>query len=138
MIRSFSDFEYREVNGQRKPLLEKKSDGTGVIRNKVTAISEDDGSGAAGLDRFVRKMEKCPKCKSPMTVARGKSGKCYLKCSSPSCKEMAYLTPELTNMYITRENITCPIHHSTIWAALSRYGVYVKCDHGHYLKPDEI
>ena len=68
MIKSFSDLEYREVNGQRKPLLEKKSDGTGVIRNKVTAISEDDGSGAA----------------------------------------------------------------------LSRYGVYVKCDHGHYLKPDEI
>ena len=51
MIRSFSDFEYREVNGQRKPLLEKKSDGTGVIRNKVTAISEDDGSGAA-LSRY--------------------------------------------------------------------------------------
>ncbi len=144
MIKSFSDFEYREVNGQRKPLLEKKSSdmagksGSSTGKSQLEDDSEDDGKGSAGLDGFVRKMEKCPKCKSPMTLTRGKSGKCYLKCSSATCKEMAYLTPEVTNWYITRENVSCPIHHCGIHAALGKYGIYVKCDNGHYLKPDEI
>ena len=144
MIKAFSEFEYREVNGQRKPLIEKKdgavtgggsSAGSG---NRVGSDETDDGKGSAGLDAFVRQMEKCPKCKSPMTVTRSMKGKVFLKCSSSKCKEIAYLTPEVTNWYINREHVTCPIHHCAITAGLGKYGIYVRCDQGHFLKPDEI
>lgn len=143
MIKAFSDYEYREVNGQRKPLLEKKgtdvSSSSGQAAGGGTGSSrEDDGKGSAGLDGFVRKMEKCPKCKSPMTVTRSMKGKVFLKCTSSTCKEIAYLTPEVTNWYINREHVTCPIHHCGIQAGLGKYGIYVRCDQGHFLKPDEI
>ena len=137
MIKAFSDLEYRLVNGQRKPLLEKNGK-TGPVKDNGGDTPEDDGKGTAGLDAFVRKMEKCPKCKSPMTVTRSRQGKVFLKCSSSSCKEIAYLTPEVTNWYIDREHVTCPIHHCGIHAALGKYGIYIRCDQGHFLKPDEI
>ena len=137
MINAFSDLEYRVVNNQRYPLLEKKAYSS-LKGYEAKSSIKDDGKGTAGLDSFVRKIEKCPKCKSPMTVTRSKNGKVYLKCSSSSCKEIAYLTPEITNWYINKEHVTCPIHHCGIFAALGKYGIYVKCDYGHYLKPDEI
>ena len=137
MIKAFSDLEYRLVDEQRKPLFEKNGK-TGPGKDSGGDGQEDDGKGTAGLDAFVRKMEKCPKCKNPLTVTRSRQGKVFLKCSSPSCKEIAYLTPEVTNWYIDREHITCPIHHCGIHAGLGKYGVYVCCDQGHFLKPDEI
>ena len=143
MIKAFSDYEYREVNGQRKPLLEKSGSDSGGGSRPITDGGSgnsggDDGKGPAGLDGFVRKMEKCPKCKSPMTVTRSMKGKVFLKCTSSTCKEIAYLTPEVTNWYINRENVTCPIHHCGIQAGLGKFGIYVRCDQGHFLKPDEI
>ena len=100
--------------------------------------NEDNGKGPSGLDSFVRKKEKCPKCKSPMTLTRGRSGKCYLKCTSSACKETGLLSRELANWYIDSERVTCPIHHCDIHAVLNQYGIYIRCDHGHYMKPDEI
>lgn len=132
MIKAFSDFEYRVVNGVRKPLLEK---GKEVISG---GGGDGEGKGAAGLDRFVRQMQKCPECKSPMMVTRSMKGKVYLKCTSPNCKHIEYLTPEITNWYITKEHVTCPIHHCGIQAGVGKYGIYVRCDAGHFLKPDEI
>ena len=133
MIKAFSDFEYREVNGQRKPLREKNGNNSSSEQK-----AEDDGKDPAGIDAFVRKKERCPKCKSPMTVTRSMRGKVFLKCTSAACKEIAYLTPEITNWYIDREHVTCPIHHCGIQSGLGKYGIYVKCDRGHFLKPDEI
>ena len=83
-------------------------------------------------------MEKCPVCKSPMTLKRGRSGKCFLKCTSSKCDEISYLDPDVVNWYITKENVKCPIHHCGLYARLGKFGVYVKCDQDHYLKPDEI
>lgn len=123
-------------------MIEKKetvSDNSSFVNNhKTNTKSKDDGKGTAGIDGFVRKTERCPKCKSPMTVTRSMKGKVFLKCSSSKCKEIAWLTPEITNWYITRERVTCPIHHCGIHAALGKYGIYIKCDQGHFLKPDEI
>ena len=130
MIKAFSDMEYRVVNGQRTPLQEKDGENGGG--------HGDGDKDPAGLDRFVRKMEKCPKCKSPMSVTRSRQGKVYMKCSSSSCREISYLTPDIINWYIDRERVTCPIHHCSIYARLGKYGPYVKCDAGHYMKPDEI
>lgn len=133
IIKTFSDLEERVVNGQKQPLLEKKAD------SKAESDSgNDDGNESAGLDAFVKKMVKCPKCKSPMSLAKGKSGKVYMRCTSPSCKEIAYLTPEITNWYIKKEGITCPYHHCGIHASVGQYGIYVKCEQGHYLKANEI
>ncbi len=130
------------MDNQRKSLIEKKetvSDNSSFVNNhKTNTKSKDDGKGTAGIDGFVRKTERCPKCKSPMTVTRSMKGKVFLKCSSSKCKEIAWLTPEITNWYITRERVTCPIHHCGIHAALGKYGIYIKCDQGHFLKPDEI
>lgn len=128
MIKAFSDLEYRVVNGQRTPLLEKKE------KKRPGPI----GDGPSGIDKFIREREKCPICKSSMKVTRSRNGKVFLKCSSPSCKEIAYLTPDVINWYIDREHVTCPIHHLSIYARLGKYGPYVRCEAGHYLKPDEI
>lgn len=136
MIKAFSDFENREINGQLKPLLEKDPQKTPP--GGGSSSNNDDGKGAAGMDAFIRKVEKCPKCNSPMTLARGKTGKCYLRCSSSSCKETGLLTKEVANWYITHDNVKCPIHHCDIQARVGQYGLYIKCDMGHYLKPDEI
>lgn len=139
MIKAFSDLEYRLINGQKKPLLEKKGIITQTIDwGREQYIQYDNGRGTVGLDAFVRKTEKCTKCNSPMAVTRSRQGKVYLKCSSSSCNEIAYLTPEVTNRYIDREHVTCPIHHCGIHAALGKYGIYIRCDQGHFLKPDEI
>ena len=126
IIKTFSDLEYRVVNGQKKPLLPK---------DKMDAKSGDEPT---GLDLFVREKVRCPKCQKPMMVVRSMRGKVYLKCTSSSCKEMAYLTPEITNWYIDSRHVTCPVHHCDIYAKLGQYGIYVQCEQGHYLKPDEI
>ena len=131
LIKMFSDLEIREIDGQRKPLIEKKDKDSDGDHGR-------EGTQPSGLDRFIRQSEYCPKCKKPMMLSRGRSGACYIKCSSQYCKEMAYLSPELTNAYINRERIRCPKDHGVIYAALGKYGVYIRCECGHYLKPDEI
>ena len=131
MIKTFSDLEYKVVDGQRKPLTEKAP--------TVGSTPVYDGGSRSGLDAFVRQMEKCPKCKSPMMLTRSRQGKCYLKCSSPNCNEIAYLTKDFTNWYIERNRVCCPVHKSSeIHAGLGKYGIYIRCQQGHYLKPDEI
>ena len=89
-----------------------------------------------GLGRFVEEYSKCPKCKQAMKLMKGRSGKSFLKCSV--CGELAYLTPDFTNWYISKESVRCPIHHCDIEAKLGQYGIYIKCEKGHYIKPDEI
>lgn len=51
---------------------------------------------------------------------------------------MDYLTSDTINYYINRKNAKCPIHKAGICGGLGKYGVYVKCDYGHFMKPDEI
>ena len=139
MIKAFSDYEYREIDSERRPLLEKTGNavlGRGDSSEKGT--KGEKGASAAGMDAFIREVQKCPKCKSPMTLTRGKSGKCYLKCSSSSCRETSFLTPDIANWYINREHVKCPIHHCGIRAGLNKFGIYIYCDQRHYMKPDEI
>lgn len=129
MIKSLTGLEERVVDKERKALIEKSS--------KYAGSEEDEeGKSAAGLGRFIEENEKCPECREPMKLTKSKKNKCYLKCST--CTRIAYLTPEVTNWYITREQVRCPIHHCEIYAALGPYGIYIQCEHGHYLKPDEI
>lgn len=137
LIKTFADLEIRKLKGEKSALQEK----TGTASNDSELVgsfsnNEDTGKEAAGLAAYVQKREKCPSCKTLMILTRSKAGKCYLKCKS--CKETAFLTPELTNEYIDHYQVKCPIHHSEIYAGVNKYGIYVKCEYGHYMKPDEI
>ena len=69
-------------------------------------------------------------------VSGFKSGKFYLKC--PTCGNMDYLSKDDVNAYIDLNNITCPEHHCYIHASLGRYGLYIRCDCGHYVRLDQI
>lgn len=130
LLKSLSDLEYRTVEHQRKPLLEKSS------KDTVNIDEDSDGKEAAGLSKFAEEYSKCPKCKSAMKLMRSRAGKVFLKC--PSCANMEYLTPDFTNWYISKKYIRCPKCNSGLRAGLGSYGIYVKCDNGHFIKPDEI
>lgn len=132
ILKSLSGLENRVVDGTSKALTEK----TMPDVQSGSKGKEDDGKQAGGLGRFVEEYSKCSKCKRPMKLTKGRSGKCFLKCSS--CSNMEYLTPDFTNWYISKERVQCPIHHCDIEAKLGQYGIYVRCERGHYLKPDEI
>lgn len=135
MIKSLSGLENRTIDKNISALTEKTAGGCYLPQQPATD-KPDDGRQAAGLAAFVKENSKCTKCGEPMELKKGRSGKVYLKC--PSCAEMAYLTPELTNWYINAEHVRCPIHGCDLTAKVGPYGIYIRCDHGHYLKADEI
>ena len=141
MIKTLTDLEIQVVGGKRQSMQEKRQadsgrssgyDNSGENRRK-NAADETTGLGA-----FVQRTEVCPQCGCPMAVARSMKGKVFLRCTAASCKEIAYLTPEIVNRYINENKVMCPVHHCGIKAGLSKYGVYVRCTQGHFLKPDEI
>ena len=127
VIRSLTNLEYwTDSKGQKRPLP------------KISTMKEKDDKKQdnPGLSAYIYKTEKCPKCGQSMSLMRSRYGKCYLKCSS--CGDMEYLTKDMVNEYIELKHITCPIHHCQLHAGLSKYGIYVRCVNGHFLKPDEI
>ncbi len=137
LIKNFADLEIRELKGERSALQEKSGiSANGSHKGSNTYKVEDTGKEAAGLAAYVQEHEKCQSCRLPMILTRSKAGKCYLKCKS--CKETAFLTPERTNEYISYYNVKCPIHHANLHAGVNKYGIYVKCEYGHYMKADEI
>lgn len=101
---------------------------------------EDNGSILNyGLGAFVEEKEFCPKCKNHMILAKNARGTAYLKCSNKACKETKYLTVDLMNWYINSHNIKCPKRDGgELKGGLGKYGPYVRCNCGHFLKPDEI
>ena len=102
--------------------------------------SEDNGSILNyGLGAFVEEKEFCPKCKNHMILAKNVRGTAYLKCSNKACKETKYLTVDLINWYINSHNVKCPKRDGgELKGGLGKYGPYIRCNCGHFLKPDEI
>lgn len=135
MIKSLSGLENRTIDKNVSALTEKTA-GERYLPQQSATDKPDDGRQANGLAAFVKENSKCAKCGEPMELKKGRSGKVYLKC--PSCAEIAYLTPELTNWYINTEHVRCPIHGCDLTAKVGPYGIYIRCDRGHYLKADEI
>lgn len=129
MISSLTDIDYSETDG-----IKTRLDGISQEQNRIAGKSEH---GKVGLSEYIRENVVCEKCGQPMVLTKSfKSGKAYLKCST--CRNIAYLTKDEVNAYIHEKKVTCPQHHCGIHAGLSKFGIYVKCDQGHYLKPDEI
>lgn len=140
MIKALTDIETVVVGQNIRKLDNKKSK---LVTNSFAANSgnsEDNGSILNyGLGAFVEEKEFCPKCKNHMILAKNARGTAYLKCSNKACKETKYLTVDLMNWYINSHNIKCPKRDGgELKGGLGKYGPYVRCNCGHFLKPDEI
>ena len=140
MIKALTDIETVVVGQNIRKLDNKKSK---LVTNSFAVSSgnsEDDGSMLNyGLGAFVKEKEFCPKCKNHMILAKNARGTAYLKCSNKACKETKYLTVDLMNWYINSHNIKCPKRDGgELKGGLGKYGPYVRCNCGHFLKPDEI
>ncbi len=140
MIKALTDIETVVVGQNIRKLDNKKSK---LVTNSLAASSgnsEDNGSILNyGLGAFVEEKEFCPKCKNHMILAKNARGTAYLKCSNKACKETKYLTVDLMNWYINSHNIKCPKRDGgELKGGLGKYGPYVRCNCGHFLKPDEI
>lgn len=140
MIKALADIETVVVGQNIRKLDNKKSK---LVTNSFAASSgnsEDNGSILNyGLGAFVEEKEFCPKCKNHMILAKNARGTAYLKCSNKACKETKYLTVDLMNWYINSHNIKCPKRDGgELKGGLGKYGPYVRCNCGHFLKPDEI
>jgi hypothetical protein len=120
LIKSLASLEYTKVNGTKEIMVPK----------------ENNTKKSVGFANYVKDTEECSKCKAPLSLAKGKSGKSYMKCTK--CGNTELITKELLNNYIGLKGVTCPQHNCRVYAGLSKYGIYVKCSAGHYLKPDEI
>lgn len=140
MIKALTDIETVIVGQNIRKLDNKKSK---LVTNSFAASSgnlEDNGSILNyGLGAFVEEKEFCSKCKNHMILAKNARGTAYLKCSNKACKETKYLTVDLMNWYINSHNIKCPKRDGgELKGGLGKYGPYVRCNCGHFLKPDEI
>lgn len=88
------------------------------------------------LPSFIMENEKCLKCGSPYELAVSRNGKDYLRCTG--CNNIAYLNPTTVNTYIHIHNVKCKVHHCGLHAAVGKYGIYVRCEAGHFMKVHEI
>lgn len=134
MIKALTNLEMIKAGINTKPLLQKK----GASMHLPTC---DGGEGEIippGLGGFVEEKEFCPKCKSHLILTRNAKGMAYLKCSGKDCDTIKYLGKELMNWYIIVRNVCCPKDGGCIEGAVGRYGPYIRCDRGHFLKPWEI
>lgn len=140
MIKALTDLENIVVGQNTRKLVKKK--GT-MVTNSMAAsngTSVDSGSiSNYGLGAFVEEKEFCPVCKSHMVLTKNARGTAYLKCSNKACKETKYLTVDMMNWYINLHNVKCPKKDGgELKGGLGKYGPYIRCSCGHFLKPDEI
>ena len=126
MIKSLTELEMKQVGMNKVPLEIKHS------------FVEAQAKGKPGLAKYVSEKKFCPKCKQHLVMVKGRTGKVYLRCSNTSCDHTEFLTKELVNHYIDMNNVVCPQDGANIHAGLGQFGIYVRCEGGHYLKPDQI
>lgn len=140
MIKALTELETIVVGQNTRKLVKKK--GTMATNSMAASGGTSADSGAIsnyGLGAFIEKKEFCPACKSHMVLAKNARGTAYLKCSNKACKETKYLTVDLMNWYINSHNVKCPKKDGgELSGGLGKYGPYVRCNCGHFLKPDEI
>lgn len=140
ILKALTDLENIVVGQNTRKLVKKK--GIMVTSSMVASSGNVSDSGDIsnyGLGAFVEEKEYCSVCKSHMILAKNARGIAYLKCSNRDCKETKYLTVDLMNWYINSHNVKCPKNDGgELKGGLGKYGPYVRCNCGHFLKPDEI
>jgi hypothetical protein len=139
MLKALTELETVAVGVNKKPLTKRKgvvlsTSGSTGVKSAATGVM-----GAQGLAAFVEEKQFCPDCKSHMLLAKNQRGTAYIRCSNKTCKHTEYLTPDLMNWYINLKNVICPKHDGgEIKGILGKYGPCVRCNRGHFLKPEEI
>lgn len=105
--------------------------------SKSDRIFDETGENPeAGFAYYIKLHEKCPECNKPMTFAKGRSGKFYLRCSG--CPKTNFISVDTVSNYIREENVKCPKCGSPLTAGISKYGLYARCVRGHFSGVDEI
>lgn len=128
IIKSLTRIEYKICEGFCRPL-----------RPKVQGNKEEkkySHSTGEGLAAYIRKKERCPKCGAEMQLASGIKGKFFIRCTK--CRDIEFLTPKTVNEYIQEFGVKCPVHNCPIHAKLSKNGIYIYCEEGHYVKISEV
>lgn len=120
MIHSLCDLEYRvDDKGMKIRLLEKANSTAGK-----------------GLTEFIHNTETCKKCGAPMNLYKGHSGKYSLRCSS--CGSFDLLSVHTMNNYLDKVNAKCSVCGKDIYSGVGKFGIYVKCNNGHFTKLSEL
>lgn len=132
MIKSLSDLEYRQVNGKRAAFMVKTSKD---VEYEINQTSSENGLQAGGLARYLSQKEFCYRCKTPMKMVKGRRS-IYLKC--PKCEERRFIKVQQIQLYIDMEHVRCPKDKCELTARLGSYGLYIQCEAGHTLKPEEL
>jgi hypothetical protein len=109
---------------------------TPVIGKMGTSEITKTGLETGGLPEYVKKNKRCSRCKKTLSMTRGKSGKVILWCKD--CHKSELLPTVEVNQYICMNHIWCPEHKCHIEAKVGSYGLYIKCDAGHSIKPEYI
>ncbi len=113
--------------------LEHRLDERG-LRIKLT--DKADTSASKGLTKFVNETERCKQCQEPMDLIMTHNGKFRLKCSE--CGNTDFLSYHTLNKYLDKINAKCSVCGKNIYAGVSQYGLYVKCNNGHFTKLTDI
>ena len=137
-IKSVAALETRELDGKYTALQPKEKLSKSVFGLNKSGDENANGYLEVGLAQYVSEVCRCPICRQPMALTRSAKGKDYLKCSSKTCTKIEYLSKDVTNSYIEQRRVKCPTHHCGLHAGVNKLGIYVRCEMGHYLKPDEI
>lgn len=88
------------------------------------------------VSSYIQEHEKCSKCGSPYTLAVNRNGKDYMKCTG--CGSVSYINPATVNAYIHIHNVKCKVHHCGLRAGVGKFGIYVRCEAGHFMKVHEM
>lgn len=115
--------------GKKKVPLEIKQ----IVDKKISS-----NKSKLGLAAFLSQKQFCSECKNHLIMAKGRTGKFYLKCSKSGCNHSEFITVEMINHYINIHDVTCPVDHGELQGRLGQYGVYIHCDCGHNLKLDQV
>lgn len=133
IIKSLTDMEYKYSAGIRTKIETTPSESGGMdvsVNSAQTMMS--------GLALYVYENQKCPKCKKPLLLSKGRSGKKYLRCSNNSCDHSEFLDFNLINEYIEENDVCCPMDGGELKAGVSRNGLYIRCSCGHFIDPTLI
>ena len=93
---------------------------------------------------YVRGEKKCPDCRSPLQLKKGKTGKFFLSCTRyPLCNHTEWVTEDMVTSYFYFNNPNgklCPCDHTSLDPCVGKYGLYVRCNglDRHTFKLDEI
>ena len=87
---------------------------------------------------------KCPDCRSPMQLKKGKSGKFFLGCTGyPKCSHTEFATEDMIVSYFYYKNPNgkrCPRDNTSLEPCLGKYGMYIRCNgiERHTFRLDEV